>query len=102
MDVHDAETGIWLLTVEGTANSAVPRRCEILGEVKGTRQDALASLWEEALQYVPSERMRVRRRRVYRAGDGYVVRYDGLMGEYVYVFQACEQVWDSESDEPRR
>lgn len=70
---------------------------EVLTEIDGTREDALALLGEQARTYQPRHPMNPHRRRLYRTDDGWLLVTQSSWSSKLYPcrFRVCELVWDS-------
>lgn len=86
----------WGLFVEETVGSGDGKHWEfdLLGHADGTREDALRTLEATALAFRPSKPFSVRRRRLYRTGDGFVQVNEGVTTTYICRFTVAELVGD--------
>jgi hypothetical protein len=89
----------WGLFVEETVGSGEGRHCEVelLGQVDGSREDALRALEETALRFKPSKPFSVRRRLLYRTQDGFLQTNEGVTTTYHCRFTAAELISDSKN-----
>ncbi|MGP4112879.1 hypothetical protein ACTWP5_18465 [Streptomyces sp. 4N509B] len=88
----------WALVVRQLQGSgqALHWNADLIGEVVGTREDAMAALWQHAQTYQPRHPVNVGRRVVCRDGDdGFLVINHGMSRDYPCEFRVHEVLWDS-------
>jgi hypothetical protein len=88
----------WALTVKQYVGSGDNKVWEItvIDEVTGTREQALAALWQHALNFRPKHPMGgTQRRRVLRDGEDFLVINEGVSRAFPCWFRAQELLWDS-------
>ncbi|MEV6727690.1 MULTISPECIES: hypothetical protein [unclassified Streptomyces] len=88
----------WGLLVEQNHGQGGQNRMwsvDVLGHVEGTRDEALAELRRRAETFVPMHPHKVRRRVVYRTGDGFLAVLDGAWQVFHCRFSVAEQLYDS-------
>ncbi|MGP3967289.1 hypothetical protein [Streptomyces sp. 6N223] len=88
----------WALTVKQNTGDANYQFWEttVIGEVTGTREQALAALWHHAVNFQPRHpRAGAKRRWVLRDGDGFLLASDGVTRDSLCEFRAYEILWDS-------
>ncbi|MCX4553871.1 hypothetical protein OG204_31775 [Streptomyces sp. NBC_01387] len=72
----------------------------VMGQVEGTREEALAELRQRAERFEPVHPNTPKRRRLYRDGDGFLMVLDGAWQTFHVRFSVAEQLFDSEESEP--
>ncbi|CAL9609436.1 hypothetical protein AB0N23_10630 [Streptomyces sp. NPDC052644] len=85
----------WTLIRETTTGMGEHKRWSVtvLGEVRGSRETAMARLEQEAREYEPEHPWtRASRRRLFRHGEGFLL----VAGSYVSRFTVAELLYDSE------
>jgi hypothetical protein len=95
----------WGLFVEQNVGSRERRYWEVslLGEVDGTREEALTALWRKVQVYRPAHPAFVRRERVYRQPDGgFLALYEGATSDFGCRFSVGELVRDTAIEEKGR
>ncbi|WP_395293586.1 hypothetical protein ACF9IK_08225 [Kitasatospora hibisci] len=87
----------WALVVQETEGVGHDRiwGTNVLAEVEGTREDALAELKRIVPAYTPQHPFNSRRRTLLRDGDTYLLISKGSMRDYHCVFTVWELLWDS-------
>ncbi|WP_327284549.1 MULTISPECIES: hypothetical protein [unclassified Streptomyces] len=88
----------WGLLVEQNLGSGSTHRvwtAGVLGHVEGTREEALEELRRQAETFEPMHPRQVRRRVVYRTGDGFLVVLEGSWQDFHCRFSLAEQLSDS-------
>ncbi|MFB6893190.1 hypothetical protein ACFCX4_28190 [Kitasatospora sp. NPDC056327] len=96
--------GRWAVVVQETEGMGDNRLwgAEVLAEVEGGREEALAELRRIVPAYSPKHPFNARRRRLLRDGDRYLLIVQGSMRDYHCVFTVWELLWDSERPEVQR
>ncbi|WBP85994.1 hypothetical protein [Kitasatospora cathayae] len=91
----------WALVVEETVGVGRDRTwgSKVLGEVKGTREEAVAELRRIVPTYTPDHPMTSRRQTLLRDGDTYLLISQGSMRDYHCVFKVWEVLSDSKRPE---
>ncbi|MBO1415943.1 hypothetical protein [Streptomyces sp. FH025] len=87
----------WALVVEETVGLDKNRTwgSKVLGEVEGTREEAVEELRRLVPSYTPQHPFNIRRRTLLRDGDTYLLIAQGSMRDYHCVFKVWELLWDS-------
>ncbi|MEV0410257.1 hypothetical protein AB0I68_05435 [Streptomyces sp. NPDC050448] len=88
----------WGLLVEQNLGSGRTHRVwsvGMMGHVEGTREEALAELRRRVETFEPMHPHKVRRRAVYRTGDGFLMVLEGSWQEFHCRFSVAEQLYDS-------
>ncbi|MBO0883265.1 MAG: hypothetical protein J2P17_23600 [Mycobacterium sp.] len=89
----------WALTVKQRQNTVDGMMWDtsVIDEVTGTREQALAQLWQHAVNFQPKHpRTDTIRRRVLRDGDGFLVINESRRRVVSCEFRAYEILWDSQ------
>ncbi|MGW2371263.1 hypothetical protein [Kitasatospora sp. NPDC001683] len=91
----------WALVVEETVGVGRDRTwgSKVLGEVEGTREEAVAELRRIVPTYTPDHPMTSRRQTLLRDGDTYLLISQGSMRDYHCVFKVWEVLSDSKRPE---
>ncbi|WP_371478537.1 hypothetical protein [Kitasatospora sp. NBC_00315] len=91
----------WAVVVEETTGTGDHRLWgpEVLAEVTGTREEALAELRRIVPGYRPQHPMIDHGRTLLRDGDTYLLVARGSMRDYHCVFRVWELLWDSKRPE---
>jgi hypothetical protein len=94
----------WGLFVERTLGGASREwHVGLLGEVDGTREEALTALWQQVQVYRPPHPTFVRRQRVYRQPDGgFLALYEGAASHFGCRFSVGELVRDTDLEKKQR
>ncbi|MEU2977107.1 hypothetical protein ABZ678_08850 [Streptomyces hirsutus] len=87
----------WGLVVETTMGSGERKHTEaqVVAHVTGSRTEALAELERRARNHVPMHPLSPKRRRLLRAGDGFLLVVDGAWQSFVTRFTVAELLEDS-------
>jgi hypothetical protein len=87
----------WGLVVETTVGTGERKHTEaqVVGQVAGSRQEALAELERRARSYSPTHPLSPRRRRLLRVADGFLLVVDGAWQSFVTRFTVAELLEDS-------
>lgn len=87
----------WGLVVETTMGSGERKHTEahVVAHVTGSRSEALAELERRARNHVPMHPLSPKRRRLLRAGDGFLLVVDGAWQSFVTRFTLAELLEDS-------
>lgn len=87
----------WGLIVETTTGTAERKHWvgEVLAQVEGTREEALAELEKRARQYRPAHPRKPQRTRLFRDGDGFLLVSDGVWETFLTRFTLAELLDDS-------
>ncbi|MEF9903345.1 hypothetical protein [Streptomyces sp. P9-A2] len=87
----------WGLVVETTMGAGERKHTEaqVVAHVTGSRAEALAQLERRARHHVPMHPMSPKRRRLLRAGDGFLLVVDGAWQSFVTRFTVAELLEDS-------
>ncbi|MET8116801.1 hypothetical protein [Streptomyces prasinus] len=87
----------WGLVVETTVGTGERKHTEahVVAHVTGSRTEALAELERRARGHVPAHPLSPRRRRLLRAGDGFLLVVDGAWQSFVTRFTVAELLEDS-------
>ncbi|WP_406206405.1 hypothetical protein OH807_32765 [Kitasatospora sp. NBC_01560] len=87
----------WALVVQETEGVGNDRiwGTNVLGEIEGTREEALAELKRLVPTYSPQHPFNSRQRTLLRDGDTYLLISKGSMRDYHCVFKVWELLWDS-------
>ncbi|MFE9925274.1 hypothetical protein ACFYQA_27995 [Streptomyces sp. NPDC005774] len=90
-------TTTWGLVVETTVGSGERKHTEaqVVAHVTGSRTEALAQLERRARNHTPMHPMSPKRRRLLRAGDGFLLVVDGAWQSFVTRFTVAELLEDS-------
>ncbi|GAA2819470.1 hypothetical protein RMN57_29370 [Kitasatospora sp. CM 4170] len=91
----------WALVVQETEGVGNDRiwGTNVLAEVEGTREDALAELKRIVPTYTPQHPFNSRQRTLLRDGDTYLLISKGSVRDYHCVFKVWELLWDSKRPE---
>lgn len=92
----------WGLVVETTMGSGERKHTEahVVAHVTGSRSEALAELERRARNHVPMHPLSPKRRRLLRAGDGFLLVVDGAWQSFVTRFTLAELLEDSAAPPP--
>ncbi|MFE9724984.1 hypothetical protein ACFYQ5_15660 [Streptomyces sp. NPDC005794] len=93
----------WGLVVEenrGYGRHSRTWSVEVVGQVEGTREEALAALRLRAERFEPFHPAEPRRRELYREADGFLLVVHGLRQPFHCRFSVAEQLYDSAAPEP--
>lgn len=87
----------WGLVVETTVGAGERKHTEahVVAHVTGSRTEALAELERRARNHVPMHPLSPKRRRLLRAGDGFLLVVDGAWQSFVTRFTVAELLEDS-------
>ncbi|MFI8303189.1 hypothetical protein ACIF80_07040 [Streptomyces sp. NPDC085927] len=87
----------WGLVVETTMGTGERKHTEahVVAHVTGSRTEALAELERRARNHVPVHPLSPKRRRLLRAGDGFLLVVDGAWQSFVTRFTMAELLEDS-------
>ncbi|MFA3874239.1 hypothetical protein ABS735_11210 [Streptomyces sp. MMCC 100] len=87
----------WGLVVETTVGTGERKHTEaqVVGQVTGSRAEALAELERRVRSYSPTHPLSPRRRRLLRVGDGFLLVVDGALQSFVTRFTVAELLEDS-------
>ncbi|GAB3179320.1 hypothetical protein [Streptomyces incanus] len=87
----------WGLVVETTVGGGERKHTEaqVVAHVTGSRAEAFAELERRARNHVPMHPMSPKRRRLLRAGDGFLLVVDGAWQSFVTRFTVAELLEDS-------
>ncbi|MFH8380568.1 hypothetical protein ACH4E7_06450 [Kitasatospora sp. NPDC018058] len=91
----------WALVVEETVGVGDDRTwgSKVLGEVVGTREEAVEELQRIVPTFTPQHPFNSRRQTLLRDGDTYLLISRGSMRDYHCVFKVWELLWDSKRPE---
>lgn len=94
----------WGLIVEMTVGTGDRKHVEayVLTHVEGSRDEALAELEGRARRFTPEHPRNPKRRRLFRAGDGFVLVIDGSWQSYSARFTVAELLDDTAAPVPKR
>ncbi|QNP69793.1 hypothetical protein IAG44_10250 [Streptomyces roseirectus] len=95
--LSDAVVRRWGLVVESTSGSGDGKRwsASVLGEIEGTREQALCELELQARAFSPTHPRMPRRTRLYRQDDGFLLLTDGQFETFLTRFSLAELIEDS-------
>jgi hypothetical protein len=87
----------WGLIVETTAGTGDRKHWvgDVLAQIEGTREEALAELEKRARRYRPTHPRSPQRTRLFRDGDGFLLVADGVLGTFPTRFTVAELLHDS-------
>jgi hypothetical protein len=90
---------VWGLIVETTTGGGSARHwaADVLGEVRGTREEALRELEAHAQRYRPQHPFSPQRSRVFRDGDGFLMVVEGRTETFHTRFSVGELIHDSDA-----
>ncbi|MET8623969.1 hypothetical protein ABZW30_09495 [Kitasatospora sp. NPDC004669] len=91
----------WALVVEETVGVGSDRTwgSKVLGEVVGTREEAVEELRRIVPTFTPQHPFNSRQQTLLRDGDTYLLISRGSMRDYHCVFKVWELLWDSKRPE---
>ncbi|MCT2591268.1 hypothetical protein LHJ74_15365 [Streptomyces sp. N2-109] len=88
----------WALLVEETRGSRERFwASRVLGQVEGTREEAMTVLRAEALQFKPKHPKSVLRRRLFQDADGFLMLLEGATQDFHCRFTLSELVYDTDA-----
>ncbi|WP_327136208.1 hypothetical protein OG311_39910 (plasmid) [Streptomyces sp. NBC_01343] len=92
----------WGLILETTVGSGERKHTEayVMAHVEGEREAALAELEQRARAYTPEHPRSPRRRRLFRAGDGFLLVVDGSWQSHATRFSVAELLDDTDRPPP--
>ncbi|MFE2551936.1 hypothetical protein ACFXGI_25770 [Streptomyces sp. NPDC059355] len=92
----------WGLILETTVGSGERKHTEayVMAHVEGDRETALAELEQRARAYTPEHPRSPKRRRLFRAGDGFLLVVDGSWQFHATRFSAVELLDDTDRPTP--
>ncbi|MFI8265076.1 hypothetical protein [Streptomyces sp. NPDC085665] len=92
----------WGLILETTVGSGERKHTEayVMAHVEGEREAALAELERRARAYAPEHPRNPKRRRLFRAGDGFLLVVDGSWQSHATRFCVAELLDDTDRPPP--